>query len=296
MSVAIFPRDVVDDLLPPFIAEVDIKIRHADALRIEEALKQQIVFQRVNVGDVETVGGEAARSAAASGADHDAVHLGIVNKIPNDEEVVYKPHLLNDAELVFQSRARLVVCLWQFFRHTRIAELPKIRRVIQPVRRNESGHATDSKLNVEIAFFNHICGVGNRVAIVRQGKAHFRLALEVKLIALHAHAIRLVYKTLGLDAEQNILRLGIVGGDIVNVVGDNGFSPDLGGNFTQPRQNLKLFGNVVVLQFDVEILAKHALETLGVIEREVVIVGEQRLRNIASKAGGEADKPLGMLL
>ena len=100
MTVAVFRGDIVDDLLPAFIAKVDIKVRHADAFRVEEALKQQIVFQRVHVRDVEAIGGEASRTAAAAGAYHDAVHLRVVDEVPNDEEVVHKPHLLDDAELV----------------------------------------------------------------------------------------------------------------------------------------------------------------------------------------------------
>ncbi|MPN59317.1 hypothetical protein SDC9_207038 [bioreactor metagenome] len=73
------------------------------------------------------------------------------------------------------------------------------------------------------------------------------------------------------------------------VVGNNGFCANLGRDFTKARQHLNLFGNVVVLQLDIKILAKHTLETLGMIERKVIVVGKQRLRNIARKAGGKAD-------
>ena len=42
---------VIDHLLAFAEAEVDVDVRHADALRVEEALEQQVVLQRIDVGD-----------------------------------------------------------------------------------------------------------------------------------------------------------------------------------------------------------------------------------------------------
>ena len=103
MILAVFADDVVDDLVPAVAAEVDIKIGHADALGIEKALEHQLVFERVQRGDVQRVGHDRARAAAPAGADEDAVSAGEVDVVPHDQEIVHVAHVLDHAELVFEA-------------------------------------------------------------------------------------------------------------------------------------------------------------------------------------------------
>jgi hypothetical protein len=51
LLAAVFLRDVLDDLAAAVRAEVDVDVGHADALGVEEALEQQAVLERVDVGD-----------------------------------------------------------------------------------------------------------------------------------------------------------------------------------------------------------------------------------------------------
>ena len=46
-------RDVVDDAVAAVHAEVDVEVRHRHALGIQEALEQQVVAQRIEIGDAE---------------------------------------------------------------------------------------------------------------------------------------------------------------------------------------------------------------------------------------------------
>src|SRR5205085_1465139 len=55
LLTAVLLGDVLNDLAATFRAEIDIDIRHADALRIEEALKQETVPQRVDIGNLHCV-------------------------------------------------------------------------------------------------------------------------------------------------------------------------------------------------------------------------------------------------
>ena len=43
--------DVLDDLVAPVHAEVDVEVRHRHALGVQEALEQQVVRDRIEVGD-----------------------------------------------------------------------------------------------------------------------------------------------------------------------------------------------------------------------------------------------------
>ncbi len=79
--------------------EVDVDVRHRHALGVEEALEQQVVAQRVDVGDPQAVRDDRAGRAAAARADGDAVVLRPLDEVPDDEEVGVEAHPVDDAEL-----------------------------------------------------------------------------------------------------------------------------------------------------------------------------------------------------
>ena len=58
---AVLLGHVVDDALAAGDGEVDVHVGHRLAARVEEPLEQQVVADRVEVGDLEAVGDEAAR-------------------------------------------------------------------------------------------------------------------------------------------------------------------------------------------------------------------------------------------
>ena len=84
---AVLPRDVVDDLAAPPLAEVDVDVGQRDALGIEEALEDQVVLDRIDVGDPQAVGDEAAGRRSAARADRNALLARVADEIPDDQEV-----------------------------------------------------------------------------------------------------------------------------------------------------------------------------------------------------------------
>ena len=76
MVGAIFFVYIINDLAPAADAEVDVYIRHGDALRVQEALEVEAVFDGVYVRYAQAVGDDAARGGAAPGADGYALALG----------------------------------------------------------------------------------------------------------------------------------------------------------------------------------------------------------------------------
>ena len=78
--------DVADHFLAAVVGEVHVDVRHAQALGIEEALEQQVVAQRVYVGDAEHVRDEAAGGRAARDTAH-AAPAREVHVVPHHEEV-----------------------------------------------------------------------------------------------------------------------------------------------------------------------------------------------------------------
>ena len=54
----VLATDVVDHFPSAIHAEVDVDVRHGDALRIEEALEEKVVVERIDVGDLHRPGNE----------------------------------------------------------------------------------------------------------------------------------------------------------------------------------------------------------------------------------------------
>ena len=103
---AVFLRDVLDDFAAAVHAEIDVDIGHGHALGIQEALEEQFVLQRIDVGDAERVGDERAGGRSAAGADGDVVLAGVADEVPDDQEIAGELHLLDDARVRAPGAAR----------------------------------------------------------------------------------------------------------------------------------------------------------------------------------------------
>ena len=75
LLAAVLLGDVLDHLAAAVHAEIDVDIGHADALRVEEALEQQAVLQRVDIGDRHRVAHQAAGRRSAPRAHRNALSL-----------------------------------------------------------------------------------------------------------------------------------------------------------------------------------------------------------------------------
>ena len=105
--VAVLPAHVIDHFAAAAHAEVDVEIGRGNALGIEEALEEELEAERVEVGDAQQIGDEAAGAGAAARADRDALFLGPANEVPDDEEIVGVAGLLDDGEFVVGPVAKL---------------------------------------------------------------------------------------------------------------------------------------------------------------------------------------------
>ena len=109
------PRDVVKAIVVLHILvgrvevlEVHVYIRHADTVRIEESLEQELVFDRVQIGDPEAVGDYGTGCGATARAHHRAHCACRGNIVLNYEEVVREAHSANGLELEIDALALLV--------------------------------------------------------------------------------------------------------------------------------------------------------------------------------------------
>ena len=77
---AVLLLHVLDHPVAAVLAEVDVEVGHRHPLRVEKALEQQVVAQRVEVGDAERIGHQRAGAGAAPRADRHAVDLAQLMK------------------------------------------------------------------------------------------------------------------------------------------------------------------------------------------------------------------------
>ena len=296
VPLAVLLPYVVDDLLPPLVAEVHVEIRHGYPLRVQKPLEQQSVFQGIHVRDAHAVGGQAGGAAAPARAHHDVVGFGEMDKIPDDEIVIHKAHVLHHGQLVVQPIPGLLARVGHLFSHALLAKLSKIGPVVHTAGRRILGEPTLAELDLHVALVGHLHGVLQGTLLPRKEKQHLLSGLAVELLRAHVHPILLVHIPLGLDAQQHVLGLSVLLVRIMDIVGDHGLDAQFVGQPFQLGQDVHLLPNPVVLKLDIEILSKHALQTPGQLIGFLIPIMQQMLWDVPCKACRQADEPLVMLL
>ena len=74
------------------------------ALGIQEALEEQVVADRIEVGDAQRVGNQAAGRRAAPRPDRNALSLGVVDEVGDDQEVSREAHLGDRSRALLEPR------------------------------------------------------------------------------------------------------------------------------------------------------------------------------------------------
>ena len=261
VAVPVLASDVIDDFLPAFVTEINVEIRHRDTLRIQKALKQQIILQRIDVGDIEEVRRKRRRAASASRSDHDVVRFGVMDEVPDDQVIIDKSHPLDHGKLVFEPVAGYLAAVWHLTLHAFVTELSQILVIVHSVGRGEVRKSANAELDLDVAFLGDLVGSIQRIRVVWKHLEHFIVGLDVKLLSLHPHPIGLVYKALGLNAQEHILRVRVVLIDIMNIVCSNRCNAEIFRKLSKLWKHFLLFGDSVVLQFDVEVVSEHAQKT-----------------------------------
>ncbi|MNK26768.1 hypothetical protein D3C87_451090 [compost metagenome] len=106
-GAAVLFLDVVDDPFAVVLAEVDIEVGHGDPLGIQEALEQQVIADRVQVGNAQRIGHERTGARPAPRPHRHAVVLAPVDEVLHDQEVAREAHL--DDGLAFPAQAFVVL-------------------------------------------------------------------------------------------------------------------------------------------------------------------------------------------
>jgi len=224
---AVFRRDVADDLVAAFHAEIGVDVGHALAIGVQKSFEEQAVADRVDLGDPDGVGHEAARRGAASGSHWNVPAFRIVDEIRDDQEVTRKPHGADDVELPGQA---LLIRLPQ----GRIPVLQDLRH--EPLKPRD-GHPLEVfvqglaladlemrqvdplEVESEVALLRDDHRVGDRFGAVREELFHLVGRLDVEGICGELHSPGIFHGLSRLDAQQDFVGLMVGPFEIMAVVG-----------------------------------------------------------------------------
>src|ERR1019366_5746126 len=300
--------DVVDHLAAAVHAEVNIDVRQADALRIEEALEQQLILQWINVGDAESVGHHRTCCRSAARPDWDVALFGVADEVPDDEKVAGELHLPDHADL---ARQALLVLFQRMFQPPCGLEFPQNIEpmgkalpgdVLKVVRQRVTGrHLKLGKRIVNffqpnVAAFRDLQGPRRHVLISQENLLHLDGALHGKLVATEFQAVGVVDGFTHLNAEHHVLRMGVILAEIVAVIGRDQRDVEFLLQLQQVRLDARFLRQSLVLNFEIEIsFAKNVAKRNRGFASCVVLPFREVLGDFALKTRRQTNQPPGVL-
>ena len=290
---AVLAHDVVDDLLASLEAEIHINIGHGDSLGIQESLKEQIVAERIEVGDAQRVGHDRTCRRASSRTYRNPVIPRKFNIVPHNKEIIHEPHVPDRLQFVGQSvfdlfRDRMIALL-----DTLMAQLVQIGPGIIAVRNVEFRELSLAEGDRDIASLRDFLCVSDCLRHKAEQRGHLLGRLYIILAALVAHAV-LVHDLLScLDAEKNVVGINVLFVGVVAVICTDEREALLVMHTDKLPVHMLLFGNAVVLKFKEEIVLTENIPVLICRPpRAFIIAAGDGFRNLSREAGGQADDAL----
>ncbi len=307
LLAAVLLSDVLDHLATAPGVEIDIDIRHEDTLRVEEALEEEAVFERIEIGNLHGVADQAAGGGATARSDGDAALFGEANEVPDDEQVTRELRLLDDSNLAVQAVGVLGEIVFQRARCTqslqaRPAFFEALAGNVFEIRVNRmlGRHIEFWKrlldlFELHLAALRDLPGQVERIFEFAEQGCHFGARLEIELGLLEAHAAAVAHGLAGLNAQHDLVRAGVVLAHIVRVVGGDQRDTGLFRQAAQVRDHNAVRVEPVILDLEEEVAAA---EQVGVLVGEfagvVVALGDQCLIDVAAQAGRQRDQAFGV--
>ncbi len=124
---------------------------------------------------------------------------------------------------------------------------------------------------------------------------HFVMVLDEELIPVELHARRIVDRFAGLDAQHDVLRVGVVFAKIVAVVGGDEGQAEIFFQLEQARMDFVFHGEALILNLEIEIFFTENV-AIGCSSGEsgVVLPFRQTFGDFTFQASRETDQSAGM--
>ena len=293
--VAVLLGHIVDDLAAATIIEVDVEVGHGHTVRVEEALEEQSVLQRIEVGDAHGVGDHGAGSRTTAGSDADAVVLRPVDEVGDDEEVAAVALPADHLGLVGGLPARVVGdAVGVAPREPGLDLLDEPAGLVLALGHREAGHVAALALGEgDLAALGDQQGVVAGLGQLAPDVAHLLGGLQVVAVAVELEPVGVAELGAGRDAQQRPVRVGVGLLGVVQVVGGQQRQRQLLGQLEQVLAHDPLDVDAVVHQLEVVVvLADDVAHVRGVLDRLVPLPHPQPGLDLPRRAAGGRDEPL----
>ena len=180
-----------------------------------------------------------------------------VDVIPHNQNILDKPHLLNDTELIFHI---LIDCIALFLRVGIIVRIFLFKSLVAQSFQELIGRVISlwhlvfwdliiAKFNRHMAAVRNLLCIVHRFLRIREKCPHLVLTLDVELSPLIAHTILIRNLLTGLDAKKHIMCLHIIRIRIMHIIRTDKPDPRLLTHAHQLLIDQLLIRNSMILQF-----------------------------------------------
>ena len=293
--------DVVDDLVAAIHAEVDIEVGHGHALGIEEALEQQLELDRIEIGDFQGIGHQRARARATARADRDAMLLGPLDEVGDDQEVAGEIHLVDDPDFQFQPGA---VSGGAFFERARAdggtdgqtflkpapAFLGKILAGGQARRHRKIRQEILAEGERQIAALGNLDRIFQGLRQIGEQGRHCLGALQILLIGIVPGPPRVIQNPALMDADPGLMGIEVAGVKETNVVGGDYWRVQSQGEFNRGGNERLFLRAPGALHLQVEAVTENTQPVVGETPGLLGIGGQQRPADLTLSGAGQCNK------
>ena len=220
-----------------------------------------------------------------------------MDEVPDDEEVVREPHLLDRLQLEAETVRELGRGLAVALPEPLLAQLDEVVERVTALGDGEGREQDSSELELDVAALGDLERPLQRVLEPREVPRHLLGRLEEELVRVELPVVRVLQRVAGLDAQERLVRDRVAGVEVVDVAGRDEREARLVGEGDQVRIDLRLLGEAGVLDLDVGGVAAEDLgEPVEVGARVVSPALRERARDAPGEAAGESDDALRMAL
>ena len=205
-----------------------------------------------------------------------ALLAGETHEVPHDQKIVGEAQLVDHVQLAIEPGHHLVrelavgtavgpigIALLQ----ARQAQLAQILLGRLALGQREHRKMPLAQLQFDVDAVGDFLRASQGVVQAGKGRVHLLGAAEIELVALHPHAVGVGAELARVDAQQDVLGLGVLAVDVVDVAGGHQGNAQPMGHLDRPLHRQPLRFQVVVLNLDVVVVAEEFLEPGGDFQR-----------------------------
>ena len=225
---AVLLGDVADHFVAAVVGEVHVDVGHFATLGVEEALENEAVFERVDVGDAEAVEDEAAGGATADSLG-DALVVGEACEVGDDQEVFGEAGFADDFEFVVEALDVLGGGVGYALVEAGAGDIGEVLDGGLAGGDVRLWELEASEFKLDGAALGEQLGVGHGFGEVGVLVEHVLLVGEVVVLPFEAEAFFVLEGGVGADAEEQVVGVVVAGFAVVGVLGGDEWDAGVAG-------------------------------------------------------------------